>query len=227
MWDVPEQGVLAGAGVLVVVPTCDEAQSLPVLLERLARAVPAAHVLVVDDASPDGTGDLADAAVRDDRVSALHRAGKGGLGAACRAGLARALADDRWAAVVEMDADGSHAPELLPALLAALDGGSGSGGAGPAGGADLVLGSRWVPGGAVVGWPWWRQALSRGTLCAHRAGLRVVEVPITVVERAAGRSTTDGAVVAEALWRITGWGAARPVIRVGRALRPARPRPGG
>ena len=269
--------------MLVVVPTYDEAQSLLALLERLARAVPGAHVLVVDDASPDGTGELAEAAAaRDDRVRVLHRAGKEGLGAAYRAGLAHGLASDQgYRVLVEMDADGSHAPEQLPALLAALGGEDGAGGgADGADGADLVLGSRWVRGGSVVDWPWWRQALSRGgTLYArallglpvrdatggfrayrraalealdvgstdtqgycfqvdlvrraHDAGLRVVEVPITFVERAAGRSKMDGAVVAEALWRVTGWGAARLGRRAraaagaARALRPGRRTGGG
>jgi dolichol-phosphate mannosyltransferase len=136
--------------VLVIVPTYDERENLEPILVRVHAAVPDAHVLVVDDASPDGTGELADTlAARDERVHVLHRAGKEGLGAAYLAGFAWGLAR-HYDAFVEMDADGSHAPEQLPALLAALDG------------ADLVLGSRWVAGGSVVDWPRRRELLSRG-----------------------------------------------------------------
>lgn len=136
--------------VLVVVPTYDEAQTLPVLLGRLRAAVPSADVLVVDDASPDGTGAVADAwADRDPQVHVLHRAGKAGLGAAYVAGFTWGL-DRGYAVLVEMDADGSHPPEQLPRLLHAL------------GWADLVIGSRYVPGGAVVNWPAHRLWLSRG-----------------------------------------------------------------
>jgi dolichol-phosphate mannosyltransferase len=136
--------------VLVIVPTYDERENLEPILVRVHAAVPDAHVLVVDDASPDGTGELADTlAARDERVHVLHRAGKEGLGAAYLAGFAWGLAR-HYDAFVEMDADGSHAPEQLPALLAALDG------------ADPVLGSRWVAGGSVVDWPRRRELLSRG-----------------------------------------------------------------
>ncbi|TWH72819.1 polyprenol monophosphomannose synthase [Modestobacter roseus] len=142
-----------GAGpegsVLVVIPTYEEVGSLGAVLDRLHAAVPAAHVLVVDDASPDGTGELADArAAADHRVHVLHRAGKQGLGPAYVAGF-RWAAEHGCAVVVEMDADGSHPPERLPALLAALAD------------ADLALGSRWVPGGQVRDWPRRRQAISR------------------------------------------------------------------
>lgn len=137
--------------VLVVVPTYDERQSLPETLRRLRAAVPAADVLVVDDASPDGTGEVADEqARRDAQVHVLHRAGKEGLGAAYVAGFGWGL-QRGYDVLVEMDADGSHQPEQLPRLLAALDAG-----------ADLALGSRWVPGGSVRNWPRHRQALSRG-----------------------------------------------------------------
>lgn len=106
--------------VLVVVPTYDEAETLPVLLGRLRAAVPSADVLVVDDASPDGTGAVADAwADRDPQVHVLHRAGKAGLGAAYVAGFTWGL-DRGYAVLVEMDADGSHPPEQLPRLLHAL-----------------------------------------------------------------------------------------------------------
>ncbi|WP_034224262.1 polyprenol monophosphomannose synthase [Actinotalea ferrariae] len=138
--------------MVVVVPTYDEATTLPTTLARLRAAVPEAHVLVVDDGSPDGTGRIADALAADDpAVDVLHRAGKQGLGSAYVAGFGWAL--ERGArVVVEMDADGSHQPEELPTLLAALDGPQD-----PA----LVIGSRWVPGGRVVHWPRHRELLSR------------------------------------------------------------------
>ncbi len=136
---------------LVVVPTYDEAQSIRPIIDRIRRAVPEADVLIVDDASPDGTGAIADElAAHDDRVAVLHRPGKAGLGAAYLQGFARAF-EGGYEAVVEIDADGSHDPAELPAMLALLE-------AGPA---DLVIGSRWVPGGRVVNWPWARRAISR------------------------------------------------------------------
>lgn len=136
--------------VLMVVPTYDEVDNLPVLLERLHAACPEVDVLVVDDASPDGTGRLADQiAAHDPRVSVLHRTRKEGLGAAYLAGFAVAL-ERGYDVIGEMDADGSHQPEQLGALLSALSD------------ADLVIGSRWVPGGSVVNWPRHREALSRG-----------------------------------------------------------------
>jgi dolichol-phosphate mannosyltransferase len=147
--------------VLVVIPTYDERESLPVVLARLRAAVPAADVLVVDDDSPDGTGRLADEiAAADPQVRVLHRRAKEGLGAAYLAGFGWGL-DRGYAALVEMDADGSHAPEELPRLLAALDR------------ADVVLGSRWVEGGTVVDWPRWRKALSRSGNAYARLLLRL------------------------------------------------------
>src|ERR671917_1490563 len=134
---------------LVIVPTYDERESLPGTLERLRAAVPDADVLVVDDASPDGTGDIADAfAAHDAQVHVLHRAGKGGLGAAYVAGFGWGL-ERGYDVLVEMDADGSHRPEELPLLLDRLGVGSGSMLDTP-GVPDLVIGSRWVPGGRVV-----------------------------------------------------------------------------
>ena len=136
--------------VLVIVPTYNESENIERAVERLHAAVPDAHVLVADDASPDGTGKIADLlAEHDDRVHVLHRPGKAGLGAAYIAGFDWGLARG-YDVLVEMDADGSHAPEHLPRLLAALDD------------ADVVLGSRWVAGGAVVNWPRRREVLSRG-----------------------------------------------------------------
>jgi dolichol-phosphate mannosyltransferase len=140
--------------VLVVIPTYNERDNLAPIVTRLHAALPGSEVLVVDDGSPDGTGDLADElAEADERVHVLHRTEKAGLGAAYVAGFDWALERD-YDAIVEMDADGSHAPEDLPRMLRML----GSDGAG----ADVVLGSRYVPGGSVVNWPWHRQMLSRG-----------------------------------------------------------------
>ena len=147
--------------VLVVIPTYEERDNLGPTLARLHATVPGADVLIVDDASPDGTGELADSlAAADDRVRVLHRPVKRGLGAAYLAGFAHALRGEHRF-VVEMDADGSHAPEDLPALLHAL------------GSADVVLGSRYVTGGRVVNWPWHREALSRGGNLYSRLALGV------------------------------------------------------
>ena len=141
----------------MVVPTYNEADNLTWVVGRLRTAQPSVDVLVVDDNSPDGTGAIADElAAADPAVHVLHRPGKGGLGAAYLAGFAWAL-DAGYDVVGEMDADGSHQPEQLHRLLDALgDGDSG------ASGADLVIGSRWIPGGSVVNWPRRREALSRG-----------------------------------------------------------------
>ncbi|MBB5826695.1 polyprenol monophosphomannose synthase [Micromonospora carbonacea] len=239
-------GVRARAGraplrrVLVVIPTYNEADNVTSIVARVRAAVPEVDVLVADDASPDGTGVLADAlAACDGRVHVLHRAGKEGLGAAYLAGFAWAR-ERGYDAVVEMDADGSHAPEDLPRLLAA------------AADADVVIGSRWCRGARVVGWPLRRLLLSRcgnlytrvalgmpvtdatggyrvyrlgvldavdlGSVCsqgysfqvelsrlAHRAGARIVEVPITFAERQRGASKMSGLIVAEALWRVSVW----------------------
>ena len=227
--------------VLVIIPTYNERDTLPVVVARTRAAVPEADILVADDNSPDGTGDIADElAAADKHIHVLHREGKQGLGAAYLAGF-------RWGSahgydtLVEMDADGSHPPEQLPDLLRALTD------------ADVVIGSRWVPGGQVVNWPRSRELLSRGgntyarvilgvpvhdatagfrayrrsaltalslaevqsqgycfqvdlTRRAAAAGLRIVEVPITFVEREVGDSKMSRAIVAEALWRVTAWG---------------------
>lgn len=249
-----------GRGVLVVVPTYDERENLPGIVERVLGTVPAVRLLVVDDGSPDGTGELADGlAARDDRIAVLHHRPKRGLGAAYVDAFAHVMAthtadDVGW--VVQMDADGSHAPEDLPAMFAAAR----------TDGADLVLGSRYVPGGRVVNWPWYRNALSRSAnvysrralrlpvrdvtggfrlfrrevleavtaspvssqgYCfqvdlafrVQRAGFTVREVPIVFTERCAGASKMSGAVVREALWRITAW-----AVRDRLARRRDRPR---
>jgi dolichol-phosphate mannosyltransferase len=147
--------------VCVCIPTYNEAENIEMIVRRTRAAVPDAQILVLDDASPDGTGKLADAlAAGDSHVAVAHRPTKDGLGAAYLEGFQWTL-EHGFDAVVEMDADGSHAPEELPRLLAALRG------------ADVVLGSRWVPGGAVRNWPHSRMLLSRGGNAYVRLALGV------------------------------------------------------
>ena len=146
---------------LVIIPTYNERENIEPITERLFAAVPTADLLVVDDGSPDGTGKIADAmAEADPRVHVLHRDTKAGLGAAYVAGFDWGL-DRDYDVLVEMDADGSHAPEELPRLLTALSR------------ADLVLGSRYVPGGEVKNWPRSRELLSRGGNVYTRLALGV------------------------------------------------------
>jgi dolichol-phosphate mannosyltransferase len=141
------------SSVLVVVPTYDEAENVGTIIGRVLEVVPSAHVLVVDDGSPDGTGDVVEAiAARDERVHLLRRAGKLGLGTAYVAGFRWGL-ERGFELLVEMDADGSHPADRLPAMLAA---------ARASDEVELVIGSRWVPGGSVVDWPAHRELLSRG-----------------------------------------------------------------
>jgi len=136
--------------VLVVIPTYNERDNIEIIVSRLRAAVPYADVLVVDDNSPDGTGDVADRLADGDKaIHVMHRTAKNGLGAAYLAGFRWGL-DQGYQALVEMDADGSHSPEELPLLLEALQD------------ADMVKGSRYVPGGQVVNWPMTRLLLSRG-----------------------------------------------------------------
>lgn len=228
--------------ILVVLPCYNESGTLAEVVARVRAAVPAAELLIVDDASPDGTGRIADElAGADPYVSVLHRPGKLGLGTAYVAGFERALAEGhRW--VVEMDADGSHLPEELPRLLEAVHDGSGA-----------ALGARWIPGGRILGWPLHRRCISRAGTAVARAALRsklhditsgfrvidtawlaridlggvvaqgygfqveiawalerlgcpISEVPITFVERRAGRSKMTAGIVAEALRLVLGWG---------------------
>ena len=234
--------------VAVIVPTYNELANLEQIAARLRAAVPDADLLIVDDNSPDGTGELADKiAAGDPRVSVLHRHAKSGLGSAYIAGFRWAL-QRGYGVLVEIDADGSHQPQELPGLLAALDQ------------ADLVIGSRYVTGGTVLNWPRSREILSRGgntyarlmlgisvrdvtggfrayrgsalrrialeevesqgycfqidlALRMIRAGLTVVEVPITFVERTRGASKMSRAIVVEALWRVTQWGVASRLRR--------------
>jgi len=134
----------------VIIPTYNELDCLPEVVDRLRKAVPAADILVVDDASPDGTGRWADQrSETDNQCHVLHRAGKQGLGSAYLEGFVWGLRHG-YEVLCEMDADGSHRPEQLPFLLRAVDRG-----------AELAIGSRWVKGGSVVDWPKHRELLSR------------------------------------------------------------------
>jgi dolichol-phosphate mannosyltransferase len=229
-----------GAGVLVVVPTYDEADTIDRLLDGVQRDLPGAHVLVVDDGSPDGTADRVRARPELGRTVFLHpRGGKEGLGSAYRAGFGWAL-DRGYRTVVQIDADLSHPTHRLPALVGALSE------------VDVAVGSRYVPGGAVRRWSWHRRMVSRlgnlyvalvlalgvrdatsgfkafrreallaiavtrsrsegycfqveNTWRARRAGLRVVEVPITFTDRTAGVSKMSGAILVEAVLRVLLW----------------------
>lgn len=229
---------------VVVVPTYDERDNLPVLERALCAHLPGCHLMIVDDASPDGTGAVADAiaARRPGEVHVLHRPAKRGLGRAYVAAFRRALALD-YEAIVQMDCDLSHDPAAVGALLAALEAG-----------ADLALGSRYVPGGGTMNWGLGRRLVSRWgsiyartvlgvpyrdltggfkawrretlaaipldevhaqgyafqvemTYRAHRLGRRIVEVPITFVDRRVGQSKVSGTIVLEAAvlcWRMRG-----------------------
>lgn len=227
----------------MIIPTYNERENLGPIAGRVRSAVPSADLLIVDDNSPDGTGNLAgELAAADGYIHVLHRDAKVGLGAAYIAGFEWAL-ERGYDIIVEMDADGSHQPEELPRLLKALAD------------ADLVLGSRWVPGGKVLNWPMSRTVLSRGAntyarimlamplhdatagyrayraatlrkigldnvesqgycfqidlaLRTVRSGLKVVEIPITFVDRTRGRSKMSNSIVREALLRVTQWGIA-------------------
>lgn len=155
------EGDAVAGRVVVVMPTYNERQNLEIIAARVREAVPDADLLVVDDNSPDGTGDLADKiAEADPRVQVMHRTEKAGLGRAYVAGFTWAL-ERGYDLIVEMDADGSHRPEDLPSLLTALAG------------ADAVIGSRYVPGGTVVNWPKSREFLSRGANIYNRLMLGV------------------------------------------------------
>jgi dolichol-phosphate mannosyltransferase len=230
--------------VLIIIPTYNESENIQWIIDRARAAVPDADILVADDNSPDGCGKIAEAiAERDSNVAVLHRRGKEGLGAAYVAGFHWGL-ERGYDVLVQMDADGSHQPEQLPLLLAALHE------------ADLVLGSRWVRGGQVVNWPQRRNLLSRAanwyarqalriairditagyrafrrrtlegigldtvdsqgycfqidlTRRAIAGGFKVVEVPITFIERERGHSKMSSEIIREAMVRVTVWGWAR------------------
>ena len=169
--------------ILIIIPTYNEIESLDALVGRVRQNLPAADVLIVDDSSPDGTGELADQlATADERIHVIHREKKDGLGRAYLEGFRYGI-ENGYHYVVEIDADGSHDPASLPAMLALAHDG-----------ADLVVGSRWVTGGSVLNWPWARRAISRsGNSYARRvlgsnihdltAGFRVFRVEaLTSVE---------------------------------------------
>jgi dolichol-phosphate mannosyltransferase len=165
--------------VLVVIPTYNERENLGPILDRLHKVLPDVHVLVVDDGSPDGTGELADErAAANGHIHVLHRTEKAGLGAAYIAGFRWGLARE-YNTIVEMDADGSHAPEDLPRLLDAV------------GDADLAIGSRYVPGGSVVNWPLNRQVLSRGANIYSQIALGMRTRDITAGFRAYRRPVLE------------------------------------
>jgi len=230
-----------GEASLVVVPTYNEASNVEALVGAVLRAAPGVHILIVDDASPDGTGRLADRlSAADERVHVLHRAGKLGLGTAYVDGFRWGLARE-FERFFQMDADFSHDPGQLLRFIAALDAG-----------ADLVVGSRNIPGGAISGWGIGRLLLSKGgsaysravlgiatrdlttgykaftrsallrlrleslrsngyafqietTFRAVHAGMQLVEVPITFVDRRVGQSKMDRQIFLEAIsivWRL-------------------------
>ena len=156
-----EESAAAAGRTVIVMPTYNERQNLEIIAGRVRESVPAADLLVVDDNSPDGTGDLADKlAETDQHIQVMHRTEKAGLGRAYVAGFSWAL-ERGYDVIVEMDADGSHRPEDLPRLLTALAD------------ADAVIGSRYVPGGTVVNWPKSREFLSRGANIYNRLMLGV------------------------------------------------------
>jgi glycosyltransferase involved in cell wall biosynthesis len=229
---------------LVIIPTYQEALNIAEAVGRARRACPRCDVLVVDDSSPDGTAAIA----RDAGAEVLVRPVREGLGPAYRQAWRWAM-DHGYDAVVDMDADGSHDPAAIPSLLQPLEAG-----------ADLVMGSRYVPGGAVPGWPAHRLLVSRvGNVYARvvlglpvhdatggyrayrvellrridlaslrangygfqielayravRLGAKVVEVPITFVDRTLGHSKMSGGIVGEALLLVTWWGVRDRLLR--------------
>jgi dolichol-phosphate mannosyltransferase len=175
--------------VAVIVPTYNERENLEPIVARVRASAADADILVVDDNSPDGTGEVADKlAASDTHVHALHRPAKAGLGSAYIAGFGWAL-DRGYGVLVEMDADGSHDPADLPALLAALEH------------ADLVIGSRWVPGGTVRNWPKSREILSRSANTYARIMLRIAIRDATAGYRAYRADTLRAARLDQVLSR--------------------------
>jgi len=178
---------------LVVVPTYDEALNIAEVLRGIRAAVPHADVLVVDDSSPDGTGSLAESAAFElGQIDVLHRPSKDGLGSAYRAGLGLGL-ERGYEVLVQMDADLSHDPTTLPALIAAIEGG-----------ADVAIGSRYVPGGSIPHWPRHRRALSRYGNAYTGFALRTGIADATSGFRAYRSSTLAG--IDPASTRATGYG---------------------
>lgn len=171
---------LARDCALIVLPTYNERESLESVVVDVLSCAPAADILIIDDASPDGTGRIADAlAAADARVTVLHRSGKLGLGTAYIAGFHVAL-ERGYGYVVEMDSDGSHQPAALPALLAAAREGAG-----------LVIGTRWMPGGEIVNWPRYRRLISRGGTAFARRALRSQLRDLTSGFRVLSRETIE------------------------------------
>ena len=165
---------------LVVIPTYNEAESVAPTIAAVLGAVPTASVLVVDDASPDGTGAIVDGlAAADPRIATLHRPARDGLGHAYLAGFRRGL-EEGFDTIVEMDADGSHPASALPSILAALESN------------DLVIGSRWTAGGAVANWPRYREWLSRAANTYARIALRIPVRDSTAGYRAFRATTLTG-----------------------------------
>jgi len=140
--------MIEAQATVVLLPTYDEAENLPRMLDAIRENLAQAHVLVIDDASPDGTGEIADrAAASDARIHVAHRPGKQGLGVAYRFGYRWAL-DHGYERIIQMDCDFSHDPKDLPRMMRLLDT------------YLVVIGSRRVPGGGVEGWPWHRELIS-------------------------------------------------------------------
>ncbi|MBU6233438.1 MAG: polyprenol monophosphomannose synthase [Acidobacteria bacterium] len=229
---------------LVVLPTYNEIANIERMLRTLRSTVPDCDILVVDDGSPDGTADVADVIARElGQISILRRSGKGGLGSAYRAGFTWGL-EAGYEAFVEIDCDFSHDPRALPEMLALATSN------------EVVIGSRYVPGGAIPSWSTSRLMLSKGgnryaslmlglhvadstagyrvytksalskigyqtvradgygfqiemTYRARSAGCSIVEFPISFTDRTEGESKMSRAIVTEALWMVTKWGAAR------------------
>jgi dolichol-phosphate mannosyltransferase len=179
--DSAEAAEQPSSRTLVIVPTYNERENLPLIVARVRKALPDVHILVVDDGSPDGTGALADelAAAEPHRIHVMHRTAKDGLGAAYLAAFAWGL-DRGYTVLVEMDADGSHAPEQLYRLLDAIDAG-----------ADVAIGSRYVDGGTVRNWPWRRLVLSRTANTYARVLLGVGINDITAGYRAYRREVLE------------------------------------
>ncbi len=165
---------------LVIIPTYNESENITWITKAILENQPGVNILVADDNSPDGTGQIADElAAGDERIFVLHREGKQGLGAAYRAGFAWGI-ERGYDVLVEMDADGSHRPEDLGKLLDSA-----------ATGAALTLGSRWVPGGSVVNWPKRREWLSRGASLYARTLLGLKVKDTTAGFRAFQRETLE------------------------------------
>lgn len=165
---------------LIVTPTYNEKDNLPRFIAGVRGAVPDAHVLIVDDNSPDGTGDIADGiAAKDDHVHVLHRAGKMGLGTAYIAAFTKGMKDG-YEQFFEMDADLSHDVRYLPAFLRALDDG-----------ADVVIGSRNIPGGGVEGWGPGRHVISKGGSIYSRTILGLGVKDLTSGYKAFSRRALD------------------------------------